>query len=110
MKLGVFVFCCYLVVLAVAVAAKAQLTTETRTAIRQVWGKDAWLGERIAWCESRYRVYATNGQYLGVFQMGDRERAKYGFAWNPWTQAAGAYAYFLDAGTSPWRSSQTCWE
>lgn len=57
---------------------------------------------RVAWCESRWRIYARNGQYLGVFQMGRAERARFGFAWNAWTQARAARRYYRLAGWQPW--------
>lgn len=59
---------------------------------------------RVAYCESGPSLwpYARNGQYLGMFQMGDYARSAYGFSWSPWAQARGAYRYWLDAGWSPW--------
>ena len=56
----------------------------------------------VARCESNFNVYARNGQYLGLFQMGEFARAKYGHSWNAWGQSRSAYRYFLDAGWSPW--------
>ena len=59
---------------------------------------------RVAWCESRMETGAANGQYLGLFQMGDYARAKYGHGPDPWTQAEAAFRYFADSGFSwgPW--------
>ena len=47
---------------------------------------------------------AENGQYLGCFQMGSSERAKYGHGPGFWAQAKAALAYFIDSGRdwSPW--------
>ena len=55
-------------------------------------------------CESRaywYRGvphFAHNGQYLGMFQMGRRERRKYGHGPDPWRQARAAFRYYVDSG------------
>jgi len=59
---------------------------------------------RVAWCESRFRTTAANGQYLGLFQMGATARARYGHGPDPWTQAEAAFRYFADSGFSwgPW--------
>lgn len=59
---------------------------------------------RVAWCESRYRTTASNGQYLGLFQMGSTARSRYGHGPDPWTQAEAAFRYFADSGFSwsPW--------
>lgn len=58
-------------------------------------------------CESghTWSVWAKNGQYLGMFQMGSHERAKYGHGNNVWAQAKAAWAYFVDSGKdwSPWQ-------
>jgi hypothetical protein len=56
----------------------------------------------VAWCESRFSIYARNGQYLGLFQEGEYARATYGFGWTAIAQARSAYAYYLDAGWGPW--------
>jgi hypothetical protein len=59
---------------------------------------------RIVNCETggNYTPWSANGQYLGIFQMGSRERATYGHGDNVWAQAKAAYHYFLVAGWSPW--------
>jgi hypothetical protein len=59
---------------------------------------------RVAWCESRWKVWARNGQYLGLFQMGAWERAHYGHGWNAWAQSRAAFRYFAATGRSwrPW--------
>ena len=73
-----------------------------RGAICSVFGAHCSEALRVAWCESRWNVHATNGQYWGLFQEGEYARARYGFAWSAWAQARSAYRYFLDAGWSPW--------
>lgn len=59
---------------------------------------------RVARCESGYSVWARNGQYLGLFQMGTYARARYGHSNNAWGQARAAYRYFIASGRdwSPW--------
>lgn len=59
---------------------------------------------RVAWCESKYHITAQNGQYLGLFQMGESERATYGHSQLALGQAFAAHEYFEDSGRdwSPW--------
>lgn len=87
-------------------------TAQTRTeytknsrVICAVFGKYCSQALRVAWCESRYDVWATNGQYWGLFQMGSSERAKYGHAWNAWAESRAAYRYFKDTHYTwgPWQ-------
>src|SRR4051812_5221039 len=54
----------------------------------------------VATCESHLNTGAVNGQYLGMFQMGDYARSKYGHGSDALTQARAAYAYFRDSGSS----------
>lgn len=60
----------------------------------------------VVHCETggTYSVWATNGQYRGLFQMGSWERARYGHGNNPWAQARAASRYFFASGAdwSPW--------
>lgn len=58
----------------------------------------------VSYCESRFYTGATNGQYLGLFQMGSYARSRYGHGPSPWTQARAAYRYYVDSGRdwSPW--------
>lgn len=97
-------------VVALALPATAQAsandyrTTNARI-IRQVFGVYGEQAVRVARCESGLSVYARNGQYLGLFQMGSYARAKYGHhPSSPWLQALYAYRYFVDSGRdwSPW--------
>lgn len=73
-------------------------------AIRLVFGPYADAALRVAWCESRWHTGATNGQYLGLFQMGDYARGRYGHSSSALGQARAAYAYFVASGRdwSPW--------
>jgi hypothetical protein len=59
---------------------------------------------RVAKCESGWSLalYAGNGQYQGMFQMGEYARSRYGHSWNPWGQSLAAYRYYDDAGWYPW--------
>jgi hypothetical protein len=58
----------------------------------------------VSWCESRWRVWAKNGQYLGLFQMGSWERRKYGHGDGGYAQARAAFRYFIASGRDwgPW--------
>lgn len=74
------------------------------TAIGIVFGRYREQALRVAHCESRYDVNAQNGQYRGLFQMGDWERATYGHGSTPLAQAQAAYRYFAATqyGWGPW--------
>ncbi len=59
----------------------------------------------VAWCESRGKANARNGQYKGHFQMGRNEWAKFGKGGNPYNahhNSAAAYRYYKVAGWGPW--------
>lgn len=58
----------------------------------------------VAWCESRGKPAARNGQYMGIFQMGRREWAKFGKGspYDPIANSQAAYRYFKVAGWKPW--------
>ena len=77
----------------------------TARCINAVFGTYGAAANRVASCESGHSIYARNGQYLGLFQMGDFARSRYGFAWNAYVQSVGAYHYFMDSGAdwSPWQ-------
>ena len=72
--------------------------------ICQVFGSYCSQALRVAYCESKYYVWAGNGQYQGIFQMGSSERARYGHGPGAWAQARAAYRYFVASGRdwSPW--------
>lgn len=78
-------------------------------AIRHVFGRYGDEAMRVANCETggTYSVWAGYGkhQYLGLFQMGSRERAAYGHGTTPYAQARAAYRYFAATGYdwSPWQ-------
>lgn len=61
----------------------------------------------MASCESGHSIYAVNGQYVGVFQMGYSERQDYGWyvvGDPPAVQVRSAHNYFVASGSdwSPW--------
>jgi hypothetical protein len=66
---------------------------------------EAWA---VTACESTHSIYDQLGQYLGLFQMGDYARARYGGNYgadaDAWSQAKAAWGYFRDSGYdwSPW--------
>jgi hypothetical protein len=88
----------------------------TRHAINLAWcgrsntycrsSSEAWT---VAGCETggTYDVWADNGQYENIFQMGLSERRKYGWhtkGSDPWTAARAAHRYYVASGRdwSPW--------
>jgi hypothetical protein len=84
--------------------------SSAQAAICAVFGPYCSQAIAVAKCEAgRYwdlgiPEQAVNGQYLGTFQMGDRERATYGHGSTVYEQAAAAFRYFVASGRdwSPW--------
>lgn len=76
-------------------------------AICKVFGEFCSQAIAVARCETggTFDVNANNGQYLGLFQMGDYARSAYGHARDAWGQAVAAYRYFKASGSdwSPWQ-------
>ncbi len=76
------------------------------TAIRLVFGPYGEQAVRVSSCETggTFDVHARNGQYLGLFQMGDYARGRYGHSYSALGQAQAAYRYFTDSGRGwgPW--------
>jgi hypothetical protein len=72
--------------------------------ICEVFGRYCRQALSVAWCESRHATTARNGQYLGLFQMGSFERARFGHGPSAWDQTRAAYRYFILSGRdwSPW--------
>lgn len=87
-------------------AALIQVRYSPTSAICAVFGAYCSQAIRVADCETggTFSVYARNGQYLGLFQMGSHERATYGHSWTAIGQARAAYRYFVASGRdwSPW--------
>ena len=97
-----------LVLLATVATSSAQASSveERKQVICKVFGRYCSQALAVARCESgwSYSLYASNGQYQGMFQMGSSERARYGHGNNPWAQSRAAYRYFVASGRdwSPW--------
>lgn len=58
-----------------------------------------WL-RSTAWCESRLNPYATNGQYVGLFQFGPNAWARSGYASHSpfrakWAALGAAYLFSI---------------
>jgi hypothetical protein len=72
--------------------------------ICKVFGPYCQQALSVSWCESKWYVWAGNGQYLGLFQMGYYARSKYGHGSGAWKQSKAAFRYFVDSGKdwSPW--------
>lgn len=82
-----------------------EVATNPEVAICLVFGPYCSQAKAVAWCEGKYGVYAHNGQYLGTFQMGTRERSIYGHGKTVLAQAQAAWRYFVASGKdwSPWQ-------
>lgn len=82
-----------------------RLQRDPKAAIRWVFGPYANQALDVAWCESRYSIWAENGQYLGLFQMGSSERELFGHGNTAIEQARAAHRYFVNSGRdwSPWQ-------
>ena len=106
MKRIVAILC--VVVSIVAASAGATPTHENvaanKAAICQVFGKHCRAALNVSWCESHWHTWASNGQYLGLFQMGSSERRIYGHSSTAYGQAVAAYRYFKATGYTwrPW--------
>lgn len=75
-------------------------------AIRAVWGPEHTRAAlTVARCESGLSTRAGNGQYQGMFQMGDYARSRYGHGDTALEQARAAHAYWEDASWGPWQCS-----
>ena len=83
-------------------------TMSPRSIICSVFGAHCSEAISVATCESHLNIWAVNGQYVNLFQMGYNERRHYGWhvAGSPAILAArAAYRYFLATGSdwSPWQ-------
>jgi len=102
-----------MVALAIAIFAPSALASETKQeqvvkqTIYKVFGKKHGADAvRVAHCESRFKTWARNGQYRGIFQMGSWERRTYsrGKYTTVYQQVKAAHRYFTAVGYSwrPW--------
>ena len=82
-----------------------RMMSDPVTAIKHVFGAYATQAIAVARCESGLYVWASNGQYQGMFQMGESERATYGHGSTPLSQARAAHRYFVATGRTwgPWQ-------
>jgi hypothetical protein len=86
--------------------ARASGIAERACIVRVVFGpRHARKAVAVAYCESRIDPRARNGQYRGAFQMGARERARYGHGRTVEAQARAAKRYHAVAGWGPWSCS-----
>jgi hypothetical protein len=91
-------------ILSGAAQARPRSVSGVKVAICTTFGRYCSQALQVAQCESHYNIWARNGQYLGIFQMGSNERATYGHGNNAWAQARAAYRYFVASGRGwgPW--------
>jgi hypothetical protein len=77
---------------------------EPENAICHVFGEYCTEALAVSWCESHHHTTSENGQYLGLFQMGDYARQLYGHSRSALGQSVAAYHYFVASGKdwSPW--------
>ena len=77
---------------------------DAEAAICYIFGSYCSQALRVADCESGLSRNAHNGQYLGLFQMGNFARSTYGHSDTFLGQAIAAHKYFVASGRdwSPW--------
>jgi hypothetical protein len=83
--------------------AGARPETPAQTICR-IFGPNCTDAVSVARCESGLKVDASNGQYLGLFQMGSTERRLFGHGASAELQSRAALRYFVFSGRdwSPW--------
>src|SRR5262245_47006342 len=64
-----------------------RMQARARPIICRVFGPHCAEALAVSWCESHWYIWATNGQYRGLFQMGSWERRRYGHGPGAWRQA-----------------------
>jgi hypothetical protein len=92
--------------LVLAAPAEPVALTGPQQAICVTFKQYCYQALRVSWCESRWSVWARNGDYLGLFQVSSYwRRAVPGFAFNAWAQARHAYRVFVATGRNwrPWQ-------
>ena len=94
------------IVIALALPALAPASFPAPVAVRravQVWPRSQRSAAlAVAYCESRFQTGARNGQYLGLWQLGTRERRLYGYGRTALAQARSAHRLWLARGWRPW--------
>jgi hypothetical protein len=87
--------------------ANAHAPAHVRRDICKVFGRYCQQALNVASCETggTFSVWARNGQYLGIFQMGSYARARFGHSNTVLGQSRAAYRYFVASGRdwSPWQ-------
>lgn len=84
--------------------------------IKKIWTNDWKIGVAIASCESGLRASAVNRHNsngsidVGLFQINSIHGYSETEMLDPIANAGVAYAKYVKQGTSPWYSSETCWE
>jgi hypothetical protein len=85
----------------------AYLRSHPPAAIRFVFGAYGDQAVAVSSCETGGSFWpgSSNGQYLGLFQMGSYARARYGHSWEAIGQSRAAERYFIASGRdwSPWQ-------
>jgi hypothetical protein len=76
------------------------------SAIRAVFGDAGNEALVVFGCESGLSTTAQNGQYLGLAQMGDYARDRYGHSSTALGQVKAAYAYYREDGWGPWECAE----
>lgn len=81
-----------------------QQQARAKEIICTVFGRYCAQALSVSWCESKWYVWAQNGQYQGLFQMGSSERRLFGHGPGAWAQSRAALRYFVSSGRdwSPW--------
>lgn len=75
--------------------------------VRAVFHEEPDKAVDIFTCESGLRTTAKNGQHLGIAQMGQEERERFGHAEDAQTQVEAAKDYYdVAQGFGPWKA---CW-
>lgn len=74
----------------------------TEDLIREVFKEEGDKAIQVARCESELKTDARRGQFLGLFQMGANERARYGHGQDAPAQIEAAYQLFMARGWQPW--------
>ena len=84
--------------------ARGLTAMSPKDAICDVFGAYCAEAVAVAKCESRLSTTAENGQYRGLFQMGEYARRLFGHGSSAREQAIAARRYFVRSGRdwSPW--------
>jgi len=75
--------------------------------VRSIFGvAQSTRAQHVAWCESKYYMWAKNGKYYGVFQMSSSARLKYsnGNYYGFYNQVLAAHRMYKKEGWKPWAS------